>query len=234
VVRVTLIVTALSIAFVFGHTTGAQDEVAKKPAPRKVEFIGMCHYYGTVTGISGTTLTLSSPGWRYGRSTPLPPDGIPVTEWVQVPPEAVRQFRWSCALASGGSPGNRGDNAFREGIGEPSTSHTYRVTHLQLGDAVDVVWCRVDGIDVCDSFSIVQRRGGTIPPCPGDESRGPTDRKLLTLETSRHHERFQAIQEWELHGTPLPEWMRIVGPYLEVPYPPTAPAPRPVGLSNKR
>lgn len=211
-----------------GHTTDTRDVVAKKPAAPKVEYDGSGYFYGTVTAVTPTALTLSSPGWREGRQVIR--DGKCINIWAQTPPHAVKQFQWSRALAAGGPPGNRGDQPSSPlGVGQPSENYRYRVNDIQVGDTIEMFYCRVDGVDVCDSFSIIRRPGGKVPPSPGDENlRAVVNRTELTLNTSRHHERCQAYQEWELNGTPLPKWLWNGGEQLNLnpPYPPTAPLPR--------
>jgi hypothetical protein len=85
----------------------------------------------------------------------------------------------------------------------------YRLSDVCVGDIVSILYDRIDGIDICVSVRIRRRPGGRIPPC--------------NLPGCKCHEYWNAIQNWEERGIPLPP--------EHAPAPPQ-PAPGPVGVQG--
>lgn len=105
---------------------------------------------------------------------------------------------------------------------------THRISDLQVGDVVSfVTGITREGDEWPYQLTIHRRFGGIIPPMYGDLAVGTPD---------AYHVRFQAEQDWEEKGVPIPKqhlnedgfyWNNsgINPPYRLLP---TAPPPRPV------
>jgi hypothetical protein len=97
---------------------------------------------------------------------------------------------------------------------------TYRLSDLKVGDVVDIeTGVSRDGEEWTTEIKIVRRPGGKIPPVPGEGFPG--------LENT--HLRYQAEQDWEEKGIPIPKkYLNKDGryPWTNPPYPPEAPMPR--------
>jgi hypothetical protein len=111
-----------------------------------------------------------------------------------------------------------------KGPGWSSWTPTHLLTELKVGDRVHVrVGAFRDGREWALEVHIIRRSGGKIPPMHGEafpEFREPT----------RHLE-YQAYQDWEEKGIPIPWKYRLHpegrAPWTNPPYPPVAPLPRP-------
>jgi hypothetical protein len=95
----------------------------------------------------------------------------------------------------------------------------YRLTDLQVGDVVFIQSGLAPNGDVyCQEIWIQRRPKGKIPPVPGEP-----------FSESGTHLRYQAEQDWEEKGTPIPK--SYLDPdgraqWTNPPYPPVAPQPR--------
>jgi hypothetical protein len=109
-------------------------------------------------------------------------------------------------------------------VGFPSAvcgAPTHRFCDLKVGDWVALDNAREkDGIEWVLQLNIVRRPGGKIPPWYGD----------LRVNSERaYHLYYQAHQDWEEKGTPIPKIHCDPdgrAPWTNPPYPPVAPAPR--------
>lgn len=114
-----------------------------------------------------------------------------------------------------------------------SAERTYRITDVNVGDWVEIDYCRRNGVDICKTISIHRRPGGRVPPAPGEKAD----------EFRKYHEQANADQEWEEKRVAYPERYRPsyrgddgktrFSPYpsdslLITPKKPTAPSPREV------
>jgi hypothetical protein len=97
---------------------------------------------------------------------------------------------------------------------------THLIADIKVGDVVSVyVGVLRDGREWATEIHIRRRPGGKIPPTPPDKFGLHSD--LV--------ERFQAHQDWEEKGTPIP--VKFLdkndrAPWTNPPYPPVAPMPR--------
>jgi hypothetical protein len=75
-----------------------------------------------------------------------------------------------------------------------SSSETYRLSDVRVGDLVSLKGRREEGINTCDTVSILRRPGSRVPPAPGE----PED------QVDKFHEGMQALQDQEEQGTGVP------------------------------
>jgi hypothetical protein len=84
-----------------------------------------------------------------------------------------------------------------DGFGDQDT---YRLTDIKVGDVVSVdAGVTRTKERFCRNIIIMRRPGGTIPPVPTDPFAGKPDLAHLAF-----HVRFQAEQDWEEKGIPIP------------------------------
>lgn len=76
-----------------------------------------------------------------------------------------------------------------------NSAERYGLSDVALGDIVGLRYDRIDDVDVCQRLWVRRRPGGRIPP-----ARDPDPR-----DSFPPHELFQAYQDFEEKGTPLPE-----------------------------
>jgi hypothetical protein len=155
-------------------------------------------------------------GHCYGPVTALGADWIEVGPGWEGPRDVTKKQpednkkarRLSVAgTLAGGDP---------DGIGR---EFTYRLSDLKVGDVVFADTCGArDGAEYCLTIIIRRRPGGKIPPLPADD-----------LGVG-FHLRYQAEQDWEEKGIPIPrKYLDKDGRqrWTKPPYPPVAPMPRP-------
>ncbi len=103
---------------------------------------------------------------------------------------------------------------------------TYRLTDLKVGDSALIETAVTgDKRQFCFQIIITRRPGRTIPPMPGDRfAKRPATAHLQS------HVRYQAEQDWEEKGIPIPdEYLDKWGqaPWTNPPYLPPMRAPMP-------
>lgn len=115
--------------------------------------------------------------------------------------------------------------------GEPVRGPTHLVSDVKVGDTV-FARTVVDfgGEEWCEYLEIHRRPGGTIPGLQNDLPNYVDPRGI----DRRTHVKFQAYQDWEEKGVPIParflnaEGRTPTGAWVNPPYPPIAPQPREV------
>jgi hypothetical protein len=133
--------------------------------------------------------------------------------WIRKPPQDhTKPKRISAAgTRAGGVPKGEGEQ------------RTHRVADLKVGDKV-VVMIAVsrDGEEWPAEIMIRRRPGGKIPPQFGDVA-------LVLAPERAFHLSYQAEQDWEEKGVPIPAKYLPNGRawWTNPPYPPVAPLPRP-------
>jgi hypothetical protein len=75
---------------------------------------------------------------------------------------------------------------------------TYRISDVQVGDWIGIEYCRLNGVDICQTISIKRRPCGQVPPAPGEKPNA----------FFKHHERMNADQDWEEKRVAYPEKYR--------------------------
>ena len=107
-----------------------------------------------------------------------------------------------------------GTNVGGDEHGVPFSAFRYRLSDLKVGDDITVFSGIAGKEELCVGLLIHRRPGGKIPP-----------------EDSGFHRRYQAEQDWEEKGIPIPaKYLDSKGraPWTNPPYPPVAPLPREV------
>jgi|SRR6185437_1044427 len=79
----------------------------------------------------------------------------------------------------------------------------FKAADVKLGDRVDITYHRKMGRETCDIILIKRRPGGKVP------------KSRYTGDWGKHvpHEMFQAFQDWEEKGIPIPQ--KYLGPTPE-------------------
>lgn len=150
-------VTALVLLVATGATPNAQE-----PAP-KVEFRNHS-YFGTVTDITKTTITIEAPEYKITRSRFTPDGQLISRQDILIPAEPPKLFHASEVLASG--------KYAKDGV----TRGLHLLTDVKKGDRVSILHSRVEGVDICETVTIDRRPGGRVPPGDGDEKRPANQR----------------------------------------------------------
>lgn len=96
-------------------------------------------------------------------------------------------------------------------------SPAYRAADVRVGDEVEVGTDTEDGRKVCAWISIERRPGGRVPPAARED---------VSDRFPRHHERMNALQDWEDAGVPLTGRVREMYAHLLPEEPAVAPPPR--------
>lgn len=79
-----------------------------------------------------------------------------------------------------------------------SSHETYRPCDVRVGDIVEIVRNRKDGVDICESILILRRPGGRVPQAPG-QKHDPENPQWSW------HFVANAQQDLEEKGIPLPD-----------------------------
>ena len=204
----------------FSPTNGAEPS-----GQGKIEFVNRDHG-GRVTVVAKDSITIETPEYTH-RTQELGPDRVP--RWVTkiIPAQPPTRFAVSEVLAAGQVPRLPRDT------GRPG--HTYRVfeesmyrlSDVKVGDWVQIIYARVNGVDICDHIQIVKRPGGRVPPLPdGVEkrlqwfARWPEEEGVPRPELIPYHERKNAYWDLKDKGIPYPEKFGHMRRF------PIAPAPR--------
>ncbi len=103
--------------------------------------------------------------------------------------EPPRVFRLSATLAA-----DLGPSLHPPVVYAISTSDSYTMRDVKLGDVVRIQYQSVDGKEECAHISIVRLPGGRVPKAPKERSR-----------TMPHHERMNAYQDYEEKGIRIDE-----------------------------
>ena len=127
---------------------------------------------------------------------------------IQVPGEAAKRFVVSDTLAAGKTPSERRPRPIAP---YPlATADKYRLTDVNIGDRVQVIYAVMNGVEVCDHIRIIQRPGGLVPPLP--EDAGEQDRL-------RYHERMNAYWNLKDNGIAYPAHFGPSRRFPEAPMP---------------
>jgi len=212
---VVLLLTIHGLAI--GPATGGEPGGATGPPPRQP----ILDYQGEVIGVDGRSITIrgfgaqvsnSADGWcnatgsegtsmgpkmtvcfpdreipcsrlTYTREklTMVSPEGVVTT--LKRADQTPRKFEVDAVLAAG---------KFHPDL---LPGQAYRLADVKVGDEVFIQLCRERDDGLCYSISIRRRPGGLVPPSPG----------ALPGIAVQFHEIMNAHQDFEEHGTPIPE-----------------------------
>lgn len=89
----------------------------------------------------------------------------------------------------------------------------YRLSDINVGDRVSVIFAIVDDEEICDHLSILKRPGGLVPPLPEG---------VKEMFRIPYHDRMNAHWNLEDNGIPYPAYFGLNRRF------PTAPPPREV------
>lgn len=172
-----------------------------KPKPRRGAAQSVIAFRGIVRDIGGDWVELAA-GWKR----------VSAQDEIENPKDKTKEPKR--ISAAGTTVG--GD---QDGVGYA----TYRLADLKAGDQLFLFTAvSRDGEEFTVQIVIERRPGGRIPRLPG----GP----FPEVEGERHH-LYQAHQDWEEKGIPIPaRYLPPSGrvPWVNPPYPPVAPPPREV------
>ena len=119
---------------------------------------------------------------------------------VTIPAEPPKRFALSEVLKSGAVPdAPPGQEHFR--------IWRYRLTDVQVGDWVCIMYSRVGGVDICTFINIAKRPGGRVPPLPDGVETPPRRPEGFPPQPPRirYHEYRNAHWDLEDKGIPYPE-----------------------------
>jgi hypothetical protein len=195
--RLLVLVMALSAATLttqYAMSVGSPDEKppiqqpAQQPVVAPNAMIRPQHSnVGTVTQIGPDSITISFHA-TVETEVNLDPDGRAVSFTDRLIPAAPPEtFKFAQSLIDG-KPGK----CFGE-------SFSYRITDVQVGDHVMIGRSSLNGVDYCHMICIYRRPGGKIPPAPDDKKGKYVHRKY------QWHEYYQARQDFEEKGIPIPD-----------------------------
>jgi len=135
-------------------------------------------YYGTVTALSKNSITIQ-------LTTTLG--------------EKPKTFIVSETLAAGKVPKVRRVPAGQFQANPMMYWYMYRLTDVNVGDLVAIIYSRIDGVDICDHICINRRPGGLVPPLQKEaEDLGD----------------FREVWKMEHPGKPVPLWFAKVAPVI--------------------
>lgn len=209
--------TALGCSFEPARVEVPRDEMVTVAAPPPKAVLprpegGTSWYYrGVITALGSDWLEIGA-GWQGSVET----DHKTNRSWVRENGDTKKIKRISTA---GTKPG--GD---RKGVGD---DFTYWLSDLNIGDTVSIASCESNGDEWTTQFTIQRRPGGIIPPIRGEQ--------LGLGAKPTYHLSYQAEQDWEEKGIPIPKaYLDKDGRniWTNPPYPPAAPMPR-VGISRE-
>jgi hypothetical protein len=139
-----------------------QVPVVREDPPVEQRNQGRLTFPGVVTAVDKVSITVSC-GEQLVKRYGYGPDGKWGLQKIIIWKAQEREFIACAELASGKFKPTR----------FAGTEATYRLSDVKVGDHVYVGYIRLNGVDIAEDICIYWRRGGGIPPAPGEDPKAP-------------------------------------------------------------